>query len=1196
MKVLCYLLAVSCVVAGQPLMRQHTYILPTEPATEEVSHCPQGRNNTTITRCLTLSELIINSTVGESVFETTELVTFGSGLHVVNGTGRRNITVSGASGLTLRGESDNNVIIECREKFWFEFRGTKNVSISNIAFVNCTGKSSVNYTLVFNKQLGSLVLDNVEISTEHGSGIDTEMTGCTNYPDKCHISINITNSKLSTNKIAFNVRFGDFFRFGTPIDIVISNTTIIKSALQVTSYYGIVGRQYYNTLTLKNMSFEGSPQWSVLILKGTAIMRTIASLQNVRMRNNRSPYLVHANSSTIHMTGINTFQNNEGVVYLIHSSLDFTHANVSFLNNTILLSYSRSVSKTVITSHGAPLLAIDSRVTFENSHVTFERNSGIHCGGITAKSNSLIIFRENSTVNFTQNYGEKGGGLSFHERSAIRFTSTNNTLVNFQNNVARRGGAIYVEDRSYMNMLERRLMSSVFGRIDDSHDNVKLKFSKNFAQIGGSDIYGGWIDWFVAEDGAVGYNENITKILDSTTSISIASDPTRVCLCSNGAINCNTTEYAMEIFGHTFAISIVAVGQRFTQVIEFVEASLKDKVFSLDNERKIVDNQKLQIVQKSCTTLQYSILQPNTEETVTISQLRTDYSPRFDSKQLQQHPDYDILFQQLSIKLTIKQCPKGFKLDDENHGCVCRSSVTSHGLRCDSNDYKILRSERQWVNITYAHTNANEVPGLIAHQHCPFDYCRVDSQSLSIRLEDPDQQCAFNRTGILCGRCREGLSRVVGSSNCMKCSNYTAIILTPVFLLSGLLLVLFLMLLNLTVSVGTINGLTFYANVIRAQHSAFFPPEASQSFMSMFIAWLNLDQGVESCLYDGFDTYTSSWLQFLFPLYIWLIAAVIIVTSHYSTRISRLTGKNAVPVLATLFLISYTKVLRFSIDALSFTTITYPDGYVRRVWLVDGNVEFFKGKHILLLLVIVFFILLSLPYTFILLTVQLLYKVSHYRFMFWVQRLKPFFDAYTGPYKASHRYWTGLLLVARIVLLVTFSANVENNLSVNLTAIITVSSLLLGWMSAVNWIYESRINNFLEAFFLTNIIVTSAAVSFNLTNNRAESPVAIYLSTSVTLILFTGIILYHVHRQLSVTRVGSKVKAKLLMAIFKREYDFGVGVQGDIEGEEKRSRSESMIMTESNRQRGVTSTVMASFENLYKAYNASELKEPLIED
>ena len=99
------------------------------------------------------------------------------------------------------------------------------------------------------------------------------------------------------------------------------------------------------------------------------------------------------------------------------------------------------------------------------------------------------------------------------------------------------------------------------------------------------------------------------------------------------------------------------------------------------------------------------------------------------------------------------------------------------------------------------------------------------------------------------------------------------------------------------------------------------------------------------------DSYTITWLQFLFPLYIWTITVALIVSSHYSTRISRLIGNNAVPVLATLFLITYTKILRLIIDIISFTTITYPDGYKSTVWLVDGNIKILNGKHIPLFLV-----------------------------------------------------------------------------------------------------------------------------------------------------------------------------------------------------------------------------------------------------
>ena len=84
----------------------------------------------------------------------------------------------------------------------------------------------------------------------------------------------------------------------------------------------------------------------------------------------------------------------------------------------------------------------------------------------------------------------------------------------------------------------------------------------------------------------------------------------------------------------------------------------------------------------------------------------------------------------------------------------------------------------------------------------------------------PDRQCVANRTGILCGQCQSHLSIMLGSNRCgtsttaVGCSNWYAFLL-PAFALAGIVLVAVLMFLNLSVSVGTINGLLFYANMVK---------------------------------------------------------------------------------------------------------------------------------------------------------------------------------------------------------------------------------------------------------------------------------------------------------------------------------------------------------------------------------------------
>ena len=89
--------------------------------------------------------------------------------------------------------------------------------------------------------------------------------------------------------------------------------------------------------------------------------------------------------------------------------------------------------------------------------------------------------------------------------------------------------------------------------------------------------------------------------------------------------------------------------------------------------------------------------------------------------------------------------------------------------------------------------------------------------------------------------------------------------------------------------------------------AVFFPSALSTNVLApkVFIAWLNLDLGIEVCFYNGLDTYAKTWLQLVFPVYVWIMVAVIIISTHYSTSAAKLRGKNSVQVLATPFLFSY---------------------------------------------------------------------------------------------------------------------------------------------------------------------------------------------------------------------------------------------------------------------------------------------------
>ena len=333
-------------------------------------------------------------------------------------------------------------------------------------------------------------------------------------------------------------------------------------------------------------------------------------------------------------------------------------------------------------------------------------------------------------------------------------------------------------------------------------------------------------------------------------------------------------------------------------------------------------------------------------------------------------------------------------LDNSEGVCICLENGINPRYACDITSFKIIVPMQKWINACFIHIPSNILYGVLVHNHCPYDYYKSINGPQLIKLEKPDDQCSFHRSGILCGQCQSGLSNILGSSQCRKCSSLWLLAIIPGVAIAGLLLVIMLTISNFTVSNGAINGIVFYANMIQANQALFYTQNGHiSSILRYFIVWLNLDIGIEICFYDGFNAYAMAWFQFVFPIYVWSIMIAIIISSHYSTRASKLSGTNAVSVLATLFLLSYTKILRTVIIIFSSTTLEFPNGFSKRVWLYDSNIDFLQGKHIPLFITAdVTLILLSIPYTLSLITIQWLRKVSHFHIFSWVGSLMPLFD------------------------------------------------------------------------------------------------------------------------------------------------------------------------------------------------------------
>ena len=502
-----------------------------------------------------------------------------------------------------------------------------------------------------------------------------------------------------------------------------------------------------------------------------------------------------------------------------------------------------------------------------------------------------------------------------HSQAGSLLSVGGDSHIEFSFNTATKyGGAIYADEQRCF--------------FDFKSNSSRVVFKNNSAKGEiGMHIYGSSVKScmksFCSED-IVHYVPNISSSLSP-----VSSSPKRICLCdANGKPQCADLS---KIFvnwpklyrGETFNISVVVVGYDFGVTTGTVIAN-----FMPLRGPSLSPHQYHQWIGSSlhCSNVSYTTYSNNIHETLYLhtSEIATLYMDKgylndlISLYHLTKHRciPSPLFTTPVFLNITLLDgCPPGYilTLQDQLYGCHCCPVLQNNQFDCfiTNNSAYIKWNSAMWVNATFTKSNNSESDGILLAHYCPLNYCKLGEKWINLGT-NPNAQCDFNRAGVLCGGCRDGYSPAIGSSCCIRCSNNGHILLILFFMIAGVLLVIFLLALNLTVTQGLINGLIFYANILWMYKGILFPQKRHTVLLAFqtFIAWLNLDFGIKTCFIVSLTAFWKTWLQFLFPLYIWLIAGVIIIACRHSSRLTCLIGGRAVPLLATLFLLSYTKLLR----------------------------------------------------------------------------------------------------------------------------------------------------------------------------------------------------------------------------------------------------------------------------------------------
>ena len=637
-------------------------------------------------------------------------------------------------------------------------------------------------------------------------------------------------------------------------------------------------------------------------------------------------------------------------------------------------------------------------------------------------------------------------------------------------------------------------------------------------------MYGGHVAYGVNNNkNCMDTFKEISNISEKSLSL-ISSDPLRVCLCNQSELpDCMLQDDPTPHFiypGQTISISAVVVGQDWGTVAgivfaQFLHKSTPEKTIYLKSSQGVQDANK-----DSCNSLHYTIFSMNENLQQMLVLTAQDLY-------VSEYQDYDRLFiydlkhayfaslsvaqtlyystNPLYISIFLLPCPPGFYIRSSK--CDCNKLLQQiPGVQCFIQEQTVGRSGLVWVGMINDDNGTNGT--LAASQYCPLNYC--NKAASNVTLSESDSQCWYNHSGTLCGGCQPGLSLALGSAQCLPCSNDYLALLMP-FTLAGPALVGFIKLLDISISQGTINGLVFYANIIHANQNIFLPWRSTHP-LTVFIAWLNLDFGVETCFFNGLDAYSKTWLQFVFPLYVWSIAGLIIILAKYSKRLAKVMGNNSVPVLATLFLLSYAKLFRTIITALSYTMlITSQENYnqfiTKAVWSADGNMDYLGSKHSpLFAIAVATLVFLWLPYTLLLFLGQWLHRCNCRQVNKLLISMKPFLDAHYGPLKGRHRYWFGTLhLVRAAILLLSALVPSDHYSIVAITS--SASAILLMFFGSVAY-QNSAVSLFNMAFY-SNLALFAATILYNKTSG-GDPAVAAYTLIGIAFLQFIGLVIFKI--------------------------------------------------------------------------------------
>ena len=500
----------------------------------------------------------------------------------------------------------------------------------------------------------------------------------------------------------------------------------------------------------------------------------------------------------------------------------------------------------------------------------------------------------------------------------------------------------------------------------------------------------------------------------------------------------------------------------------------------------------------------------------------------------------------IMLNITLLECPPGFTFNNDSSKCVCDASSYVSIIRCDLDTFHSHLLPGFWIGLVKT-LNKSE----LVTCRCPFcDYGKrivsniSDSKFEVILLQNYSDLnkavCGDRRTGIVCGKCRDGYTVHFHSPDfvCKPAEPIGCKMGWLFYILSELVPVtvvfITVLVLNISFTSGAVNGFILFSQLldmfnIDASGIISYPESVRNTIKGwiqryrFIYGFFNLDffnsESISFCLWKGASALDMLALKYVTILYtLLLIVSVIWIMNKCGGKccgkFCRITTirTSVVHGISTFLVICYAQCVKVSLYLLIPIWLERSGFKPRaRVWL-NSELLYFSKEHLPY----------ALPAIFCLLTIGLLppamlltYPLGNKVMMFLgcedikfvnllsqklsiSRNLKPLLDSIQGCFKDNLRFFTGLYFLYRwIIPFVHVTADGFGIYYCTLSGVL----LLILVLHTICQPYIQRAHNIIDTLLFSNLILINLLSFFNYytqwrilrTSGISVSPVIIQL-------------------------------------------------------------------------------------------------------